>query len=84
MATRTTRSTRKRRSEGKIAKTQTLPRQWKLLQRLPTRGPGKDTDVLTQLLAHDGFEVTKRTVERDLLALKRVFPLKCIRTADRT
>jgi predicted DNA-binding transcriptional regulator YafY len=50
-----------------------------LLQIVPARGPGKDTDVLTKLLAHAGFEVTKRTVERDLLALKRVFPLQCMK-----
>ncbi len=41
MASRKKRSSRRQSSEGKVAKTHTLPRQWKLLQLLPSQGPGK-------------------------------------------
>ena len=74
----------KRRKTGKVGKTQTLPRQWKLLQLLPAQGPGKTVATLTELLADAGYPVTARTVERDLPALKRVFPLDCLKSAERT
>lgn len=84
MASRKKRSSRRQSSAGKVAKTHTLPRQWKLLQLLPTQGPGRTVATLTELLADAGFEVTSRTVERDLPALQKVFPLECIRSEDRT
>lgn len=84
MTSRKKRAARPRRTEGKIGKTHTLPRQWKLLQLLPTQGPGRTVATLTELLADASFEITPRTVERDLLALQHVFPLECIRTKDRT
>lgn len=56
----------------------TLSRQWLLLQRVP-RYPQKVTaSELTEQLRAEGHAVTKRTVERDLLALSGSFPL----TAD--
>lgn len=54
---------------------ETLNRQWLLLQRIP-RYPNKITaGRLTEHLHAEGHDVTKRTVERDLLALSGVFPL---------
>jgi predicted DNA-binding transcriptional regulator YafY len=53
----------------------TLSRQWLLLQRIP-RYPHKiAAGQLTEHLHAEGHDVTKRTVERDLLALSEVFPL---------
>lgn len=53
----------------------TLLRQWHMLRLIP-RFPLKITagDVLIKLEA-DGFQVTKRTVERDLIQLSVTFPL---------
>ena len=68
----------KRRRSGKVGKTQTLPRQWKLLQLLPSQGPGRSVETLTELLSDAGYKVTRRTVERDLPTLKKVFPLECL------
>lgn len=55
--------------------TETLGRQWLLLQRIP-RFPHKITaGKLTEQLHAEGHDVTKRTVERDLASLSTVFPL---------
>lgn len=54
-----------------------LARQWELLTLLPSRGPGKTTRELGEQLKDAGFEVTKRTVERDLASLQESFPLDC-------
>lgn len=53
----------------------TLLRQWQMLRMIP-RYPQKITarDLLEKLLAEQ-FDVTKRTVERDLLSLSELFPL---------
>lgn len=53
----------------------TLLRQWEMLRLIP-RYPKKITarDV-REFLARRGFDVTKRTIERDLQALSEVFPL---------
>lgn len=54
---------------------ETLNRQWLLLQWIP-RYPHKITaGQLTEQLHAEGHDVTKRTVQRDLLALSEVFPL---------
>ncbi len=55
----------------------TLARQWELLHLIPPfgRGPGKTAAELTQALSANGYPVDKRTVERDLLMLERLFPL---------
>jgi predicted DNA-binding transcriptional regulator YafY len=48
-------------------------RQWHMLRRLP-RFPSKITaGELTEYLAREGFEVSKRSVERDLLELQAAF-----------
>ena len=43
-----------------------LERQWEMLQILPDRAPGMTARALTEKLKDAGYEVTKRTVERDL------------------
>lgn len=53
----------------------TLSRQWLLLQRIP-RYPHKTTaGELTEQIRAEGHDVSKRTVERDLASLSDVFPL---------
>lgn len=58
-------------------KKHTLARQWELLRRLPSRGPGKTATELTHELQEAGFEVSKRQVERDLGELMDAFDLDC-------
>jgi len=55
----------------------TLARQWQLLRRLPARPPGSTARQLTMALADSGFPTSKRTIERDLAILERVFPIRC-------
>ena len=53
----------------------TLLRQWQMLRMIP-RYPQKITaKVLHEKLQAEQFDVTKRTVERDLLSLSEMFPL---------
>ncbi len=53
----------------------TLLRQWQMLRMVP-RYPQKITaKLLHEKLQAEQFDVTKRTVERDLLALSEMFPL---------
>ena len=54
-----------------------IGRQWELLKFLPSHGAGKSSRELVQLLQDSGFIVTKRTVERDLNELLRLFPIEC-------
>ena len=54
-----------------------LTRQWELLKLLPPRSPGATASELHQRLAEAGYSTTKRTVERDLIELSRLFPLQC-------
>ncbi len=56
--------------------TQTLYRQWLVLQMVP-RAPRKVTarEIVDRLRA-EGQDATKRTVERDLIALSAIFPLQ--------
>ena len=54
-----------------------LARQWELLKLLPPRGPGITAKDLSERLARAGFEISKRTIERDLQDLSLVFPLMC-------
>lgn len=52
-----------------------LFRQWHMLRNVP-RYPQKITaQALRQMLYHEGFDVTERTVQRDLVELSAVFPL---------
>lgn len=50
-------------------------RQWELLQLIPSSSPGVTASGLVQSLRGLGHDVSKRTVERDLVALERLFPL---------
>ncbi len=53
----------------------TLYRHWHMLRLIP-RYPGKvTTSQLRQSLGNQGFEVTARTLQRDLQELSRLFPL---------
>ena len=55
----------------------TVIRQWELLKRLPSRGAGKTARELAEALNEDGFQVSKRQVERDLGDLMESFPIDC-------
>lgn len=57
------------------AKSATLARQWEMLQSIPSRPPGMTTREVVDCLAERGYEVSLRTVERDLIALSRIFGL---------
>jgi predicted DNA-binding transcriptional regulator YafY len=54
----------------------TIARKWELLKNhLPPRPPGKTSRELRDALAVAGHDVSKRTVERDLEELSRIFPI---------
>lgn len=53
----------------------TLARQWELLRILPSGPPGMSARDLCAKLAANGFDVSKRTVERDLNDLSGLFPI---------
>jgi len=56
----------------------TVARQWELLNNIiPHRRPGKSASQLCRELERAGFPVSKRTVERDMHELSRLFPIKC-------
>lgn len=55
----------------------TISRQWELLKLLPGRGPGVEAKTLAAALNDAGYQVSKRTVERDLQQLSLLFPLQC-------
>ncbi|MBU2979348.1 WYL domain-containing transcriptional regulator [Alteromonas sp. C1M14] len=55
----------------------TLSRQWEILRLLPSVGAGITASELVKRLTGLGFNVSKRTVERDLNELSRQFPLLC-------
>lgn len=55
----------------------TLARQWELLKILPVRAPGVTAADLQKGLEQAGHPSSKRTVERDLVELSRLFPLQC-------
>ncbi len=50
-------------------------RQWVMLRRIPQHPRQITARELTESLGSEGFEVSKRTVERDLLSLSEIFPL---------
>lgn len=54
----------------------TLARQWELLRNhLPSRPPGRTSRDLRDRLEVAGHNVTKRTIERDMGELSRIFPI---------
>lgn len=54
-----------------------IARQWELLKLLPTKGVGITAAMITYRLKEQGFDVSKRTVERDLKELSCQFGLYC-------
>jgi predicted DNA-binding transcriptional regulator YafY len=55
-----------------------IARQWEMLKKLPSRGPGITATHLTAYLKDEkGFTVSKRTVERDLIELANQFGIHC-------
>jgi hypothetical protein len=54
----------------------TLTRQWELLKLLPPKSGGITTSELQCQLKEAGYATTKRTIERDLVELSRLFPLQ--------
>lgn len=50
-----------------------IERQWKILRLLPNTAPGLTVVEVAGLLKADGYDVTERTVDRDLNDLIRVF-----------
>jgi len=55
----------------------TLMRQWQMLRRVP-RHPAKiSTTQLVQHLNYEGFDITQRTIQRDLMTLSDIYPLTC-------
>lgn len=54
---------------------QTLLRQWDMLRMIPRYPMKIAASEIANRLIDEGFTVTKRTVERDLLALSEAFPL---------
>lgn len=58
------------------SKEATLARQWELLRNhVPSSPPGRTARQLRQSLESAGYKVTKRTVERDMDELSRIFPI---------
>lgn len=55
----------------------TMARQWELLKLLPGRHPGLTAQEICQRLSGAGYQVSKRTIERDLIDLSQLFPLQC-------
>ena len=54
-----------------------VSRQWEMLQLLPTKTPGITCHGLQDKLHDLGYNVVKRTVERDLQELSALFPILC-------
>lgn len=55
----------------------TLVRQWHILQKLPKAPRKISSAAICRSLDADGFAVSKRTVERDLILLAGTFPIEC-------
>jgi predicted DNA-binding transcriptional regulator YafY len=60
------------------SKGQVIQRQWELLRLIPSHDlPGRTAADLSAALSSRGYEVTRRTVERDLDGLALCMPLEC-------
>lgn len=60
---------------------QVMLRQWEMLKILPQSGAGISASEIVLALKDLGFDVSKRTIERDLKALLNVFEIECLTTA---
>lgn len=56
---------------------ETLIRQWMMLRHVPRHPRKVDAKALAIMLSGAGFEVSRRSIERDLMKLATVFPLRC-------
>jgi len=54
-----------------------ISRQWELLQMIPKHGIGISVGEIHNRLRANGFNVTRRTVDRDLIDLTNPFPIYC-------
>jgi len=54
-----------------------LARQWEMLKKLPASGPGLTASQIKSWLEDQGYRVSKRTVERDLIDLSMSFGIVC-------
>ena len=54
-----------------------VSRQWEMLKLLPTKHPGITSRQMQEQLHKIGYNVVKRTVERDLQELSNPFPILC-------
>ena len=54
-----------------------ISRQWEVLQMIPKHGKGISVSEIHDRLAENGFDVTRRTVDRDLIDLTNPFPIYC-------
>jgi len=55
----------------------TIARHWEMLQLLPSKRPGITTLELESQLSRLGWDVSRRTIQRDLNSLSTIFPLEC-------
>ncbi len=55
----------------------TLLRHWMMLRHIPRHPRKIDVARLAQHLEADGYHVSRRSIERDLIKLSTVFPLRC-------
>lgn len=53
----------------------TLLRIWEMLNQLPTAGDGLTAQEIMRLLQAEGFAVSQRQVERDLIEMERALPI---------
>ena len=61
----------------KAAHHDSLARLFELLKLLPSKAPGITAKEICDRLDTSGFSVSKRTIERDLVELSRLFGLEC-------
>ena len=56
---------------------ETYIRQWAMLRLIPRLPRKRPASEILSLLEEDGYKISKRTIERDLISLSEVFPLEC-------
>ena len=56
---------------------ETYLRQWSMLRSIPRKPRKITSSELLNLLEDEGYQISKRTIERDLNSLSLVFPIKC-------
>jgi len=54
----------------------TLMRQWQMLRLIPRHPSKVSTTQLIQSLADEGFDITQRSLQRDLVKLSEIYPLQ--------